>query len=104
MTRPTSHPAIVREGIPGIDFLDDNADEALAQFPVMVRPCADCAYTPGTSANLHPITSRDAEECVKERHAFWCHKAEDFLGEKTHLCAGWASRLAVRAALQEAGE
>jgi hypothetical protein len=82
-----------REGIPGIDYLDDNAEEALAMFPVMSRRCADCAFTDGTSANHNPTTANAAAECVQTRHAFWCHKAEDHLGEKTHLCAGWSEAI-----------
>lgn len=74
--------------VAGIDYLDDNYDEALADFPVMPARCADCAYTAGTQANMTPPTRHLAEECAKARHGFWCHKSRK-AGICTILCAGW---------------
>lgn len=81
-------------GVPGIDYLPDNAAEAATAFPTMTRPCAGCAYTPGTEANLSPTTSFLAREAAAARCAFFCHMAGGPRPEdKTHLCAGWAERV-----------
>ncbi len=84
-----------RDGAPYIDYLPDNADEALALFPSMARPCAECAFVPGTSANLSPITAESARECAESRCAFFCHKVADPIDHdfKTHLCAGWLTAI-----------
>ena len=89
------------DGVPGIDFLPACALEAVTMFPMMARACLDCAYTPGTSASRYEPTARSARECVERSHAFWCHKAEDDLGKKTHLCRGWINALAARARFQD---
>lgn len=81
--------------VPYIDYLPDDADDLLATHPVMARPCADCAYTPGTEASRNPITSRDAKMCADARCGFWCHKAvnPNMSEIQTHLCAGWHAAL-----------
>lgn len=92
-------------GVPYIDYLPDNADEAMAELPAMARRCAGCAFTPGTEAHGTPTTSRIAQECAAARCAFLCHMAADGMGHKTHLCAGWVEAIAAgRSALAaEAG-
>lgn len=75
--------------VPYIDYLPDNSDEVLGAHPVMAARCVDCAYTVGTSANAHPMTSRMAQECADARCAFWCHKTREANDFPTHLCAGW---------------
>lgn len=92
------------EGVPGIDFLPACAAESLRDMPLLAHPCAACAYTPGTEANRHPITSEAAKRCVERSHPFFCHLAEDELGLKTHLCAGWADALRARATGGDRGE
>ena len=83
---------VTDRGVAGIDYLDDNADQASAEFPLMPARCADCAYTPDTSANRDLTTGRLARECADSRHAFWCHKSVK--GEfPTILCAGWAEAI-----------
>lgn len=81
------------ERVAYIDFLPDNAAEALATYPAMSSRCADCAYTNGTAANRDSITIALAADCTKSRCAFWCHKTGDS-EFKTHLCAGWIESLA----------
>lgn len=83
-------------GVPYIDFLPDDAAEAMATIPAMAAPCAGCAFTPGTEAHGAPTTSAVAEECVAARCAFFCHMAGD-CHIKTHLCAGWVSEISRRA-------
>lgn len=81
-------------GVPGIDYLDDNAAEALALYPRMFGRCRDCAYTVGTDAWMTPVTRRLAVECSNSRHAFWCHKSSaEWWGRHSHLCAGWVESL-----------
>lgn len=87
------------EGVAGIDFLQACAAEALQDLPVMARRCAGCAFTPGTEAHADPCTRPRALHCVERSHPFWCHMAADELGDKTHLCAGWADALVERANL-----
>lgn len=82
-------------GVPGIDFLEDRAEQALADHATMARPCSDCAFDTATSAASNPVTARLAADCVAARHPFWCHKVKCELGLPTHLCAGWASRVRV---------
>lgn len=81
----------VGQGVAYIDYLPDDHAEALAGAPVLARPCAACPYTPGTSANLDPVTSRLARECAEAHCAFWCHLTGG--DEATHLCAGWLANL-----------
>lgn len=85
------------DGVEGIDYLGACAAKAVADFPVLARRCAACAFTPGTEANGNPTTTAAARECVERSHPFWCHKAEDGDGFKTHLCAGWIDGLRARA-------
>lgn len=80
------------EGVPGIDYLDDNSVEALAGAPAMAAPCKECPFTPGTGASRNPVTARLRDECTKARHAFMCHLTGDAFA-KTHLCAGWVASL-----------
>lgn len=89
------------EGVEGIDYLGAMAVEALDEFPVLRRRCIACAYTAGTEASQHPVTSAVARNCVERSHPFFCHKAEDRKGFKTHLCAGWGE--GIRARAMEAG-
>jgi hypothetical protein len=85
----------MRDGVPGIDYLDDNAAEAFASFPVMSRPCSGCPSIDGTEAARHPVTSANYRECIAERHCFMCHMSPDPRDSdfKTHICAGWASAI-----------
>ena len=57
------------------------------------QPCSDCAFTPGTQANLYKWTASKAELCVIAREPFWCHKGQKG-GEPKKLCLGWAERVA----------
>ncbi|HKT54517.1 MAG TPA: hypothetical protein VJP88_08690 [Caulobacteraceae bacterium] len=80
------------DGVPYIDFLPETSAADLAELPAMAARCRGCAYTPGTEANLHPITSRLARECAEARCAFFCHLTADVQSPDataTHLCAGW---------------
>lgn len=81
-------------GVPGIDYLDDNAEEALRIAPVLARRCSECPFTAGTEANCDPVTKPLSQECVRARHAFWCHKSGDWWLH-SHLCAGWAESIGV---------
>lgn len=78
--------------VPGIDFLDDNFDAAVAEVPALAAACKDCPYTPGTEASKNIVTAYLARECTRARHAFMCHLTGDEYA-KTHLCAGWIASL-----------
>lgn len=84
-----------RAGVPGIDYLDDNATEAIASHPSMDNPCRACPAVQGSEASRHPITSELFGQCIEARHAFWCHLTRQG-GFATHLCGGWRRALDAR--------
>jgi hypothetical protein len=76
-----------------VDYLPDNYDEVVAEFPVLATSCAQCPATPGTAASQNPVTASTLAECIRARCGFFCHMTRD--GEFcTHLCAGWAAAVA----------
>jgi len=85
------------DGVPGVDFLEACAAEAITDYPVLSAKCRDCAFRHGTEANGYWLTRITAAGCVEASHPFWCHKATDRRGETTHLCAGWADAIVQRA-------
>lgn len=82
--------AIPTTGVPGIDYLPNNAAEALAEAPVMAGPCRACPAIAGTKAACDPVTRPIFDQCVAARCAFWCHLTIEG-GFATHLCGGWAA-------------
>lgn len=89
------------EGVPGIDYLPACASDAIRELPLLFRRCKGCAFRTGTEAFRNQLTRSAALECVSRSHPFMCHMAEDEIGEKTHLCAGWADAIVSRAHLQD---
>ena len=79
-------------GVPYIDYLPDNADQVISEYPAMAKPCIACPYTAGTEASRNPLTSRLARESTEARSAFWCHLTRQGV-VCTHLCAGWIDSL-----------
>ena len=55
--------------------------------------CEGCAFTPGTEANLSPLTLTKARLCAMTLDPFYCHAnlVDGQLPEgQERLCAGWA--------------
>lgn len=55
--------------------------------------CPGCAFRLGTSANQSPVTTGDADLCVKDSDVFMCHEELDRYGRPTKGCAGYATKL-----------
>lgn len=55
---------------------------------IKLARCGDCAFTPGTEANLFCLTPAKAEMCAMIGEPFWCH-----VGKERRLCAGWVERV-----------
>lgn len=53
--------------------------------------CGGCAFRQGTVANMSPLTTADATDCVPAGGApFMCHAEMTAGGEPIKACAGWA--------------
>jgi hypothetical protein len=76
----------------------------LETFAMPVK-CSDCAYRPGTPANLSPRTQLVAELCVQTDEPFYCHANADAHGNLPHdqerLCRGYLEALAARGPMSE---
>lgn len=55
---------------------------------IKLSRCNDCAFTPGTEANLSNLTSHKASMCAMIGEPFFCH-----IGKEQKLCAGWVERV-----------
>jgi hypothetical protein len=52
------------------------------------KTCVGCAFRLGSMANQSPITTTDADDCVKGNDRFMCHEDLDCDGAPTRACAG----------------